>query len=176
MYSKQIKFIQINLQHFRVATNNLMKIIDDEKTDVLCLQETYVTQNKIVCIPRKLKIHIYGEGRHRAAIVVTNNQKNFFLLRQISDEGTLVLEAVSDKGKIIIASMYFDINRQIEDDLIEIEALIHHAKGYGILLAIDSKSRSASWHDNQTNSRGRVLEELLNSKHPHLMNEESKPY
>jgi len=57
--------------------------------------------------------------------------------------------------------MYFDINRQIEDDLNKIEAIIQHAKGVGVLLAIDSNSRSRSWHDNQTNSRGRILEEFL---------------
>jgi len=39
MYSTQIKFLQINLKHSRVATNNLMKIIDEDGTDVLCIQE-----------------------------------------------------------------------------------------------------------------------------------------
>ena len=173
LYSKQIKFIQINLHHSRLATNNLMKIIDEEKTDVLCLQEPYVIHNKFAGMPRRLKIYASGEGRHRAAIVVTNNQIDFLLLRQLSDEDTVVLEAVSDKGKIIIASMYFDINRQIEYDLNKIEAIIQHAKGAGVLLSIDSNSRSTSWHDNQTNSRGRILEEFLLSKHLRLMKEES---
>jgi len=77
-YSKKIKFIQIKLHHSRVATNNLMKIIDEERTDVLCLQEPYVIHNKIAGIPRRLKIYASGEGRHRAAIVVTNNQIDFY--------------------------------------------------------------------------------------------------
>ena len=117
MYSKQIKFIQIDLQHSRVAMNNLMKIIDEDGTDVLCLQEPYIIHNEIAGIPRKRKIYASGEERLRAAIVVTNSQIDFLLLRQLSDENTVVREAVSDKGKTIIASMYFDINRQIEDDL-----------------------------------------------------------
>jgi len=149
-----------------------MKIIDEERTDVLFLQEPYVIHNKIAGIPTRLNIYASGEGRHRAAIV-TNNQIDFLLLIQLSDEDTVVLEAVSDKGKIIIASMYFDINRHIEYDLNKIEAIIKHAKGAGILLAIDSNSRSISWHDIQTNSIGRILEEFLLSKHLHLMNEES---
>jgi hypothetical protein len=53
MYSTQIKCLQINLQHFPVATNNLMEIIDEDGTDVLCIQEPYVLHNKIVGIPRK---------------------------------------------------------------------------------------------------------------------------
>jgi len=60
--------------------------------------------------------------------VVTNNQIDFLILRQLSDEDTVVLEVVIDKAKTIIASMYFDINRQIEGDLNKIEAIIRHAK------------------------------------------------
>jgi len=39
MYSTQIKFLQINLKHSRVATKNLMKIIDEDGIDVLRIQE-----------------------------------------------------------------------------------------------------------------------------------------
>jgi len=171
MYSTQIKFLQINVKHSRVATNNLMKIIDEDGIDVLCIQEPcpYITK---LLVSQENKIYASGEGRHRAAIVVTNNQIDSLLLRQLSDEDTVVLE-VSDKDKTIIASMYFDINRQIEGDLNQIEAIIHHAKGVGILLVIDSNSRSTSWHDTQTNARGRILEEFLLSKHMHIMNEGS---
>jgi len=106
-------------------------------------------------------------------MVVTNNQIDSLLLRQLSDEDTVVLEIVSDKTKTIVASMYFDIQRQIEDDLNKVEAIIHHAKEAGVLLAIDSNSRSKTWHDSQTNARGRILEEFLISKQPHILNEES---
>jgi hypothetical protein len=150
-----------------------MKIIDEEEIEMFCIQEPYVIHNKIDGIQRNHKICASWEGRHRAAIVVTNNQIDFLILRQLSDEDTVVLEVVIDKAKTIIASMYFDINRQIEGDLNKIEAIIHHAKGAGVLLAIDSNSRSTSWHDTQTNARGRILEEFLLSKHLHIMNEES---
>jgi len=40
-------------------------------------------------------------------------------------------------------------------------------------LAIESNSRSTSWHDTKTNARGRILEEFLFSKHLHIMKEES---
>jgi hypothetical protein len=104
--------------------------------------------------------------------VVTNNQIESLLLRQLSDEDTVVLEVVNDKAKSIIASMYFDINRQILD-VNKIETIIYHAKGAGVLLAKHSNSRSTSWHDTQTNTRGRIFEEFLISKHLHIMNEKS---
>jgi hypothetical protein len=123
--------------------------------------------------PKKHKIYASGEGRHRTIIVVTNNQIDSLLLRQLSDEVTETIEVVSDKAKTIIASMYFDINREIECDLKQIETIIHHAKGTGVLLAIDSNATSTSWHDTQTNTRGRILEEFLISKPLYIINEES---
>ena len=78
------------------------------KTGLMCyVSKKHVIHNKIAGIPRKHKIYASGEGRHQAAIVVTNNQIYSLLLRQLSDEDTVVLEVVSDKAKIIIASMYF---------------------------------------------------------------------
>ena len=62
-------------------------------------------------VSQENKIYATGEGRHRAAIVVTNNQIDSILLRQISDEDTVVLEVVSEKAKTIVGSMYFDIDK-----------------------------------------------------------------
>jgi hypothetical protein len=43
--------------------------------------------------------------------------------------------------------MYFNIGKQIETDLMKIEAAIQHAKGAGVLIAMDSNSRSTLRHD-----------------------------
>ena len=55
--------------------------------------------------------------------------------------------------------------------MIKIEAIIQHAEGAGILLAMDSNSRSTTWHDTQTNTRGRLLEEFLSSNQLHILND-----
>jgi len=86
--------------HSRVATSNLLKKVDEYGTDVVCIQEPYVIHNKIAGIPRKHKIYAAEEGRHRSAIVVTNNQIDSLLLRQLSDEDTVVLEVVT-KPKLL---------------------------------------------------------------------------
>ena len=90
-----------------------------------------------------------------------NNEIDSLLLRLFSDLDTVVLEVLSDKAKPIVASTYLDINRKIEDDLTKIDAIIQHAKAAAVLLAIDSKSMSKMWHDNQTNGRGNTLEKFL---------------
>jgi exonuclease III len=131
---KQLNCIQINLQHSRLATDNLLKIIEEEGTDILCIQEPCTIGNKIVGLPRSYKVFASGEGRKRAAIVINNKQIDTILITQLSDEDTVVLETKVDNVRLIIASMYFDINRPIDIDLQKMEAMLAHAKGVGIIL------------------------------------------
>jgi hypothetical protein len=127
-------------------TDNLLKIIEDS-TDILCIQEPYAIRNKIVGLPKTCKIFASGEGRKRAAVVLNNKQVDTLLINQLSDEDAVVLEAKIDNTRFIIASIYLDINRAIDTDTQKIEATLAHATGVGVIIAMDSNSRSTSWHD-----------------------------
>ena len=85
----------------------------------------------------------------------------------------LFFEVTINNDRFILASMYFDINPPIDLDMQKIEAIILHAGGTDVLIAMDSNSRSTSWHDTLANRRGRILEEFLTSKQLHIMNEDS---
>ena len=104
-------------------------------------------------------------------MVVTNNQIDTLLIKQLSD--IVVMELIFGNVKIILASMDMDRNQQLDDYLLKIEAIIQHAKGAGILLAMDSNSRYNTWNVTRTNTRGRIPEEFLTSKQLHILNEES---
>jgi hypothetical protein len=60
IYNTQIKLLQINLMHSSVATSNLLKIVDEDGTDVVCIQEPYVINNKIAAIPKKQNLRNWG--------------------------------------------------------------------------------------------------------------------
>jgi hypothetical protein len=45
-----IKITQLNLQHSRSASDNLMNLTKQEHTDILLVQEPYLIQNKLVGI------------------------------------------------------------------------------------------------------------------------------
>jgi hypothetical protein len=49
--SAGINFIQINLQHAREATSNLIKIVAEEETDIIFIQEPHIIQGKVTGIP-----------------------------------------------------------------------------------------------------------------------------
>ena len=168
-----IKCIQLNLRHSRAATSNLMKVTEENDTDILFIREPYTIQNKLIGIPTKYKLYTAGEGRHRSAVVVNNNQLDVTLLLQLSDVDTVAVEVIKGTIKIIAVSMYFDREQQIEHDLRKMERVISHAKGTGVLFAADSNARSTSWHDVLTNTRGKILEEFIMSQRLHIMKEDS---
>jgi len=71
---KWLNCVQINLQHSRLATDNLLKITEEEGTDILCIPEQYMIRNKIVGLPQSYKVFTSGEGRKWAAKSLTTNK------------------------------------------------------------------------------------------------------
>jgi len=87
-----IRCTQINLQHSKSATYNLMKITDTDETDFIFIQEHYEYQSRPAGIGRKHRIYTAGTGKYRAAIIIINNNIDAILITKISDEDTVVLE------------------------------------------------------------------------------------
>jgi len=85
----------------------------------------------------------------------------------------VVLETKFGNATLLIASMYFHINRPIDYDLQKMQAIIMHANGVGIVFAVDSNARSTSWHAGLTNKRGKAVKEFLISRELYIANEES---
>jgi len=169
-----IRCIQINLQHSRVATDNLMNLIQQDHTDIVFVQEPYLLQNKIAGITRTHSTYISSENRSRAAIIITNENIDAVLINQLCDRDNVVLELKYKNIRIFAAGMYLDINEEIDTKTEKVDDIIQLSKGSGILIAMDSNSRSKVWHDNQTNLRGKTLEEILTSRDLHIVNEESE--
>jgi len=109
------------LQNSRLPTDNRRRIIEEDSTGILCIQEPYTIQNKIAGLSKKTNFSQSGEGRNCAATVVTNNQVDTLLIKQLSDEDVAVVEVIIGNVKIILATMYYDVNREIEIDLVKIE-------------------------------------------------------
>jgi len=129
-----IKCIQVNLQHSRAATANLMKAVAKDGTDIIFIQEPYTIQSKVVGISTKYKIFTSGEERCRAAVVVTNNLIDTMLIQQLSDADTVAVEIIMGSTKIIADSMYFDRENHKEQDLVKMDLVLQHARIQGSCL------------------------------------------
>ena len=65
------------------------------------------------------------------------------MIRQLSDKDAVTVEVIKGNTKIIAASMYFNRELQIENDLEKMERVLLHAINTGVLIASDINARSA---------------------------------
>jgi hypothetical protein len=63
--------------------------------------------------------------------------------------------------------------RKLDKDCKLIKGILQLANRSGILITMDSNSRSRTWHDKLNNVRGRKLEEFLITQQLFIINEES---
>ena len=102
----ELKCVQINLQHSRGATANLMKYTTDNKVDIICIQEPYIYQRSAAGLDYKYSNYTARKAQSRTAITIRNKAVDAMLISQPSDEDTITLEITRGDTKLILASMY----------------------------------------------------------------------
>ncbi len=150
--------LQVNLQHKRAATNNLVQMMSKNQIDLAFVQEPYIIRNNLAGIPKSLRTYVSGEGRKRSALLVNNEEIDAALITQLSDEDCIVAEISYRSTTFYGASLCFDITEGIELTIRKTEQILNYSKGQGLLIAADSNARSKTWYDTITNQRGKVLE------------------
>jgi len=117
MRRDKVNCFQINLQHSRTTTSNLVQLINQHNVDITCIQEPYSVNHKLAGLSRSHKVYTSGDGRKRTAIVINNDQLNFTLISQLSNEDCVAVEVRLGAVKFYSVSMYFDSRRDIEEDI-----------------------------------------------------------
>jgi hypothetical protein len=102
--STSIRFMQINLQHSRMATDNLMKLIRQDHTDTVFVQEPYLYQNKTAGITRTHRTYTAYEEKNRTTIIIANKNIDAVLIKQLSDRDTVVIEMRYKSIRILAAA------------------------------------------------------------------------
>ena len=127
-----IRCMQINLQHSMIATDNLMKLLEKEKTDVIFIQEPYLNKKKSG-LTNSYSSYTSLEDNNRAAIVITNKDIDAVLITQLSDPDTVLIELKYNNTRFFIVSTYFDITTEIDKELDKLDQLLEFIKGNGLL-------------------------------------------
>lgn len=105
---KYIQCIQLNAQHSRAATSNLIQLISANNIDLAFIQEPYVINNQLAGIPKTFKTFTHGNGRKRSAIIVNNREMDTIMINQLSDADCVVVEVSLQKFKFYAVSKYCD--------------------------------------------------------------------
>jgi len=72
--TKPLRCLQVNLQHKRAATNNLVQMMSENQIDLAFVQEPYIISNHLPGIPKSLRTYVSGYGRKRSARLVNNKE------------------------------------------------------------------------------------------------------
>jgi len=139
---KPLRCLQVNLQHKRLATSNLVQIKSENKIDLAFVQEPYIIRNNLAGIPKSLRTYVSGNGKKRSALLVNNKQTDVVLNTQLSDEDCIVTEISYGNTKLYGINSYFDITEDIEINIRRIEHTLNYSKGQGLLINADSNARS----------------------------------
>ena len=89
---KPLRYLQVNLQHKRAATNNLVQIMSENQIDFAFVQEPYIIRHNLAGIPKSLRTYVSGNERKRSALLVNNKEIDVILITQLSDEDCIVAE------------------------------------------------------------------------------------
>jgi hypothetical protein len=89
--------------------------------------------------------------RKRSALLVNNKHIDVVLITHLSDEDCIVTEISYRNTKFYGINLYFDITEDIEINIRKMEQILNYLKGQGLLIAVDSNTRSKTWNDTITN-------------------------
>ena len=86
--------------------------------------------------------YISTEDRSRAAIIITNKNIDAVFINQLCDRDNVVLGLKYKGTRIFVASMYLDINEEIDTKTSKFDEIIQLSNDSCLLIEMDSNARS----------------------------------
>jgi hypothetical protein len=173
---KHIKVLQINLQHSKNATNACTNYINENKIDIVLVQEPYILNNRVTGFPLSYQIiQSETDSMPRAAIIIAN--KNVFVVKLVKNcNRDSVWISIRMNGRdLTLSSIYMSPNANIENDLNNLEDNLQQLKPNFYIIGCDSNAHSILWNSPNTDLRGRLLNDFINCKNLFLLNNGFKP-
>ena len=147
---KQIRFLQLNLQHSKMAQITVGNWIDKQKDGLyLCLcQEPYVYQNNALMQPNASMKNIGGQGNHpRTAIYTSKAIKAWFIVSISHRDLTAIVVKIYNRETLII-SIYLDSKLRVIQPWLTTAMDFASNRGYAVIIGMDSNCHSKIWTRN----------------------------
>ena len=107
---KQIKFLQLNLKHSKMAQSTVGNWIDMQKDELyICLcQEPYVYQNQALMQPSTSTKYIGGQGNHPRTTIYTSKAIKAWYIESASHRDLTAIVVRINCRETLILSIYLD--------------------------------------------------------------------
>lgn len=178
---REIRVLQINLQHAKASSATLCKRFQDEGIDVALLQEPYIYGNKVAGLsPMNGKV-LYSGGsiRPRACIIHSNRVKCTLVPALCTgDIVTGILTATTEEGQKswIICSAYFPGDQETCPPQAISDIVAYGLnKDLQIIIGCDANAHHTVWGSTNINKRGESLLQFILTEGLTIANVGNKP-
>ncbi|XP_049308579.1 uncharacterized protein LOC125777517 [Bactrocera dorsalis] len=150
------EFLQINLQHAKAASANLLLRLEQDGADVVLIQEPWLTGNGISGLRTKSHRLLAAKdaGRNRACMLV-RNELTVFLLPNFSSADIVTAKLECDTGDFWLISAYMPHDDVVEPPPLLLRRTLAEVSkaSTGVIIGSDANSRHQIWGSSDTNNR-----------------------
>ena len=159
---KQVKFLQLNLQHSKMAQITVGNWIDKQKDGLyICLcQEPYVYQNKALMQPSTSIKYIGGQGNHPRTVIYTSKTIKAWYIESLSHRDLTAIIVKINHCETLIVSIYLDSKLKVVQQWLTQAMTLAESRGNAIIIDMDSNCHS-KLYGMETNKRGEQLEDFI---------------
>lgn len=163
-----LKIIQVNLNKQMIASEQLRDICLKDKTDIILVQDPLIINGYVTGFEGCRQI--LSDDNPEAAIIITNNKIKAIKLGQFTTRYVAVasIGIGLNKDDVVIVSAYFRYNKPTTmfTELLTNISLANRR----LLIGADCNGHSTRWHNDTTNTRGKIIEELIDDQGLRILN------
>jgi len=165
---------QINAQRSIAAAKELRKLLDDERIDILCIQEPYTYKDKVQGYTSLADRVIQPTAVIPwVAAVIKNVNIKTFSIGTLNTALIMCFRAQFYDDVMYIINVYCQYSLPIESVLLDLEKLLQKIKTTRFIICMDANAKSVSWYSGETDERGKALEEFIIANNLILLNKRS---
>ncbi|XP_029340961.1 uncharacterized protein LOC115033101 [Acyrthosiphon pisum] len=163
-----LKIIQVNLNKQMIASEQLRDICMTDKIDIILAQDPLIINGHASGFDGCRQI--LSDDDPEAAIIITNNKIKAIKIGQFTTRYVAVARIGIGlcKDDVVIVSAYFRFNKPTTM-FTELLTNISQASKR-LLIAADCNGHSTRWYNDDTNTRGKIVEELIDDQELRILN------
>lgn len=167
-----LKVAQINLQHSKAASANLLSLLAEERFHIVLIQEPWVNSNKICGLKSDTyyTINHSEEGKAVRSCVLSHKDLKCFLLPHLSSGDITTIQLEHSEGRLILTSSYMAHNEPSPPELTT--KILSHCTDNRLPLIIgcDANAHHIQWGSKKINERGESLFEYIITNNLNICN------
>ena len=156
--SPGFSILQWNARSLKANGDEFKSFLDsiDYQPDVICVQETFFKEDTLYSFPNYTLIQKCGDGGHGGVAFLINKKISYSSFEKLDDIEGISVKIQTSLGLVEVVNLYLSPNAVFSEQILE--NILNKEK---CIICGDFNAKSALWGSPRGDSRGRILEGLL---------------